>query len=70
MTEPAEKKTPQPEPNLSGAASGTQKSGHGVLIAIIAVLVVIAIVVAGVVPRLRAKAALRIETNSPSPKSA
>jgi RND family efflux transporter MFP subunit len=64
MTEPAEKKTPQPNPNLSGAASSTQKSGHGVLIAIIALLVVIAIVVAGVVPRLRAKAALRIETNS------
>jgi RND family efflux transporter MFP subunit len=64
MTEPAGKKTPQPNPNLSGAASGTQKSGHGVLIAIIVVLVVIAIVVAGVVPRLRAKAALRIETNS------
>ncbi len=47
MTEPAENKSPQPNPHHSGA----EKSGHGVLIAIIAVLVVIAIVVAGVVPR-------------------
>jgi RND family efflux transporter MFP subunit len=64
MTEPAENKSPQPNPHLSSAGPGTRKSGHGVLIAIIAVIIVIAIVVAGVVPRLRAKAALRIETNT------
>src|ERR1700691_4281452 len=60
MTDPAEYKSPQPNPHHAGA----EKSGHGVLITIIAVIVVIAIVVAGVVPRLRAKAALRVETNS------
>jgi RND family efflux transporter MFP subunit len=60
MTEPAEYKSPQPNPHHTSA----QKSGHGVLITIIAVIVVIAIVIAGVVPRLRAKAALRVETNS------
>jgi RND family efflux transporter MFP subunit len=60
MTEPAEHKSPQPNPHHTSA----EKSGHGVLIAIIAVIVVIAIVIAGVVPRLRAKAALRVETNS------
>jgi RND family efflux transporter MFP subunit len=64
MTEPVDKKTSQPDPHLSSAGGAQQKSGHGVLIAVIAVLVVIAIVVAGVVPRLRAKAALRVETNS------
>jgi RND family efflux transporter MFP subunit len=64
MTEPVERKTPQPDPHPSSADAAQQKSGHGVLIAIIAVIVVIAIVVAGVVPRLRAKAALRVETNS------
>jgi RND family efflux transporter MFP subunit len=60
MTEPAEYKSPQPNPHHTGA----EKSGHGVLITIIAVIVVIAIVVGGIVPRLRAKAALRVETNS------
>ncbi len=62
MTEQGERKTPQPEPHLSGAAP--MKSSHGVLIAIVAVLVVIAIVVAGVVPRLRAKNVLKTETTS------
>ena len=62
MTEPVENKSPQPNPHLSGAGAHHEKSGHGVLIAIIAVIVVIAIVVAGVVPRLRAKAVLRVET--------
>src|SRR5271154_2622442 len=64
MTEPVERKSPQPDAHSSGAGAAHEKSGHGVLIAIIAVIVVIAIVVAGVVPRLRAKAALRVETNS------
>ena len=60
MTEPVESKSSQPNPHHSGA----EKSGHGVLIAIIAVIVVIAIVVAGVVPRLRAKTALKKETDT------
>jgi RND family efflux transporter MFP subunit len=64
MTEPVERNSPQPDSHPSGAGAHNEKPGHGVLIAIIAVLVVIAIVVAGVVPRLRAKAALRVETNS------
>jgi len=64
MTEPVENKSPQPSPHLSGVGPADQKPGHGVLIAIIALIVVIAIVVAGVVPRLRAKAALKVETNS------
>jgi RND family efflux transporter MFP subunit len=64
MTESDERKSPQQNPNLSGAGTGAQKSGHGILIAIIAVLVVIAIVVAGVVPRSRAKNALKIETDT------
>ncbi len=59
MTEPAEYKSPQPNPRQSGA----EKSGHGVLIAIIAALVIIAIVVAGVVPRVRAKNELKKETD-------
>lgn len=59
MTEPAEYKSPQPNPRRSGA----EKSGHGVLIAIIAALVIIAIVVAGVVPRVRAKNELKKETD-------
>ncbi|MFZ0521836.1 MAG: efflux RND transporter periplasmic adaptor subunit [Candidatus Acidiferrales bacterium] len=44
--------------------SNTPKSSHGALIAIIALLVIVAIVVAGVVPRLRAKAALKVETDN------
>src|SRR5580698_2491658 len=60
MTEPVENKSPQPTPHHTGA----EKSGHGVLIAIIAVIVVIAIVVTGVVPRLRAKTALKKETDT------
>src|SRR5271155_3278753 len=60
MTEPVENKSPQLNPHHTGA----EKSGHGVLIAIIAVIVVIAIVVTGVVPRLRAKTALKKETDT------
>jgi RND family efflux transporter MFP subunit len=64
MTEPVERTTPQPDPHLSGAGAHTQKAGHGVLIAIIAALVLIAIVVAGVVPRVRAKNELKKETDT------
>ena len=42
--------------------SGPPRSGRGVLIAIIALLVVAIVVTAGIVPRMRAKAALRMET--------
>jgi RND family efflux transporter MFP subunit len=38
------------------------RSGHGILITILALLIVAAIVVAGIVPRLKAKAALKTET--------
>jgi RND family efflux transporter MFP subunit len=41
---------------------GSPRTGHGVLIAIVALIIVALIVVAGIVPRLRAKAALKIET--------
>jgi RND family efflux transporter MFP subunit len=64
MTEPVERKSPQPDSHPSGAGAHNEKPGHGVLISIIAALVVIAIVVAGVVPRLRAKNALKIETDT------
>jgi RND family efflux transporter MFP subunit len=46
------------------AAPGSPKSSHGLLIAVIVMVVVIAIVVGGVIPRLRAKAALKVETNT------
>ena len=64
MTEPVERTTPQTDPHLSGAGAHNQRSGHGVLIAIIAALVIIAIVVAGVVPRVRAKNELKKETDT------
>jgi RND family efflux transporter MFP subunit len=41
---------------------GGSRTGHGVLIAILALIIVALVVVAGIVPRLRAKAALKIET--------
>jgi RND family efflux transporter MFP subunit len=44
-------------------APNAPKSSHGALIAIVALLIIVAIVVAGVVPRLRAKAALKVETD-------
>jgi len=61
MTDPAENKSPQSQPNPH--YTGAEKSGHGILIAIIAALVIIAIVVAGVVPRVRAKNELKKETD-------
>ena len=64
MTEPVERTTPQPDPHLSGAGAHDQKSRHGILIVIIAALVIIAIVVAGVVPRVRAKNELKKETDT------
>jgi RND family efflux transporter MFP subunit len=53
--------SPQPEAyNRPPQRPG--RSGHGVVIAILVVIIVAGIVVMGVVPRLKAKAALRIET--------
>ena len=45
-------------------APNAPTSGHGALIAIVIFIVVAAIVIAGVVPRLRAKAALKVETDN------
>jgi RND family efflux transporter MFP subunit len=50
-------------PNAPPHGPGQTGSKHGALIAVIALLIVGAVVIAGVVPRLRAKAALRTETN-------
>jgi hypothetical protein len=64
MTESVERTSPHPNPHLSGAGAHNPKPGHGALIAIIAALVIIAIVVAGVVPRVRAKNELKKETDT------
>jgi RND family efflux transporter MFP subunit len=44
-------------------APGGSGSKHGALVAVIALAIVAAVVIAGVVPRLKAKAALKTETN-------
>ena len=44
------------------APAGGPRTGHGVLIAIVVLIIVAAVVVGGIVPRLRAKAALKAET--------
>jgi RND family efflux transporter MFP subunit len=70
--------TEQPEKQVPRAAAGGQEpapqasydkppqkpggAGHGVVIAVLVLIIVAGIVVMGVVPRLRAKAALRTET--------
>src|SRR6202162_3596632 len=74
MTDEPAKQSPQ-----GGATSGNQipaesehrsghgaspRSGHGILIAVLVVIIVAGIVVMGVVPRLKAKAALRTETTN------
>ncbi|MGA6953675.1 MAG: biotin/lipoyl-binding protein, partial [Candidatus Acidiferrales bacterium] len=61
MTELAGEKHGQTD--LGRPAPNAPKPGHGALIAIVALVIIIAIVVAGVVPRLRAKAALKVETD-------
>src|ERR1019366_10440770 len=48
---------------LQSPEPGQPRSKHGVLIAIAALLIVAAVVIAGVVPRMKARAALRTETN-------
>ncbi|MFZ3215761.1 MAG: efflux RND transporter periplasmic adaptor subunit [Candidatus Acidiferrales bacterium] len=62
MTEQDANKTPPLNPQHPGAPA--TKAGHGVLIAIIALIVVAAIVVTGIVPRLRARDKLVKETNN------
>ncbi len=62
MTQLVDEKTARTdEPRLAPSAP---KRDHGLLIAVIALMIVIAIVVGGVVPRLRAKAALKVETTT------
>src|ERR1700724_2252251 len=47
----------------SGAAAAQPRSGRGALWAIVALLIVAAIVVAGIIPRRRARAALKDRTD-------
>ncbi len=49
--------------NSGGSAIIRSESGRGWLYAIVALLIVAAIVVAGILPRLKARAALKVETN-------
>ena len=53
---------PTPQASYDRPAQKPGGSGHGVVIAVLVVIIVAGIVVMGVVPRLRAKAALRTET--------
>jgi RND family efflux transporter MFP subunit len=72
MTDQPEKQGPQtgatgdqkaaPQESYDRPARKTEGSGHGVVIAVLVTIIVAGIVVMGVVPRLRAKAALRTET--------
>jgi len=65
MTEQTEKQAPQSSPPQREAYDSharQPRSGHGVVIAILVVVIVAGVIVMGVVPRLRAKAALRTET--------
>jgi len=67
MTEQMEKQGPQSSPGQRepyDSRAHPPRSGHGVIIAILVVIIVAGIVVTGVVPRLRAKAALRAETTN------
>src|SRR5271156_3055625 len=62
MTDNPEKKVPQAAERRPDAAPPPD-SRHGVVITILVMIIVAGIVVAGVVPRLRARAALRTETH-------
>ena len=67
MTEQMEKQGPQSSPGQRepyDSHAHPPQSGHGVIIAILVVIIVAGIVGIGVVPRLRAKAALRTETTN------
>ena len=59
MTEHSE--TGAPQAGVDPPA-GSSRAGHGVLIAIVVLIIVAAIVAGGIVPRLKAKAALKAET--------
>lgn len=61
MTQNLETGAPQPGGHSSTTAS--PRAGRGYLIAVIVLLVVAAVVIAGIVPRLKATAALKSETN-------
>ncbi|MGH9684098.1 MAG: efflux RND transporter periplasmic adaptor subunit [Candidatus Acidiferrales bacterium] len=54
--------TEGPSPNSHERPVGP-KSGRGWWIALLALVIIVAIVIAGVIPRLKARAALRVETN-------
>jgi multidrug efflux pump subunit AcrA (membrane-fusion protein) len=65
MADQTEKQAPQsPPPQSEGYDTQARqpRRGHGVIIAILVVIIVAGVIVMGVVPRLRAKAALRTET--------
>jgi RND family efflux transporter MFP subunit len=62
MTDQFQNKSAQPDANQPGK-SAPAGSKHGFLFLILAIVVVILVVIAGVVPRLRAKAALKKETD-------
>src|ERR1700732_1900858 len=67
MTDQPEKQSPQSSPAQREAYDSHARNprpGHGTIIAILVVIIVAGIVVMGVVPRLRAKAALRTETTN------
>jgi RND family efflux transporter MFP subunit len=49
-------------PGGNAPAQGSQRSGRGYLIAVVVLIVVALIIIGGIVPRLRATAALRVET--------
>jgi RND family efflux transporter MFP subunit len=67
MTDQMENQGPQSSPGQRepyDSHAHPPRSGHGVIIAILVVIIVAGIVVMGVVPRLRARAALRTETTN------
>ena len=65
MTDQPEKQAPQsspPQREASDSRPRQSRSGHSVIIAILVVIIVAGVIVMGVVPRLRAKDALKKET--------
>jgi len=62
MTDQSQNKSSQHETEYPGRPAASS-SKHGFLLLIIAIIVVIVVVITGVVPRLRAKAALKTETD-------
>src|SRR6202162_3784001 len=67
MTDQPEKQGPQSSPaprDPNDSHARNPRPGHGIIIAILVVIIVARIVLMGVVPRLKAKAALRTETTN------